>query len=109
MCIRDSNEAATALRLATALADEANKYIDETKPWVIAKQEGADAELRSVCTQGLNLFRVLAAALKPVLPRTAAEAEAFLSAPVETWADAVSYTHLDVYKRQGVCMDGSSR
>jgi len=86
----ERNEPATALRLTMALADEANKYIDETKPWVIAKQEGADAALQSVCTQGLNLFRVLAAALKPVLPRTAAEAEAFLGAPVETWADVAA-------------------
>ncbi|MBD9479950.1 methionine--tRNA ligase [Pseudoxanthomonas sp. PXM02] len=86
----ERNEPATALRLTMALADEANKYIDETKPWVIAKQEGADAELQSVCTQGLNLFRILATALKPVLPRTAAEAEAFLGAPVETWADVAA-------------------
>ncbi len=86
----ERNEPATALRLTMALADEANKYIDETKPWVIAKQEGADAELQAVCTQGLNLFRVLAAALKPVLPRTAAEAEAFLSAPVITWSDVAA-------------------
>ncbi len=42
-----------------ALADEANKYIDETKPWVVAKQEGADAQLQAICTQGLNLFRLL--------------------------------------------------
>ncbi|WP_334178729.1 methionine--tRNA ligase [Pseudoxanthomonas sp.] len=86
----ERNEPATALRLTMALADEANKYIDETKPWVIAKQEGADAELQAICTQGLNLFRVLAAALKPVLPRTAAEAEAFLSAPVITWTDVAA-------------------
>ncbi|MBA3930048.1 MAG: methionine--tRNA ligase subunit beta, partial [Xanthomonas sp.] len=86
----ERNEPATALRLTMALADEANKYVDETKPWVIAKQEGADAELQAVCTQGLNLFRVLAAALKPVLPRTAAEAEAFLSAPVITWGDVAA-------------------
>jgi methionyl-tRNA synthetase len=86
----ERNEPATALRLTMALADEANKYIDETKPWVIAKQEGADAELQAVCTQGLNLFRVLAAALKPVLPRTSAEAEAFLSAPVVTWDDVAA-------------------
>ncbi|KQZ67923.1 MULTISPECIES: methionine--tRNA ligase [unclassified Lysobacter] len=81
------NEAATALRLTMALADEANKYIDERKPWVLAKQDGADAELQSVCTQGLNLFRVLAAALKPVLPRVSAQAEAFLAAPVAIWSD----------------------
>lgn len=81
------NEAATALRLAMTLADEANRYIDETKPWVLAKQDGADAELQAVCTQGLNLFRVIAAALKPVLPRVARQAEEFLSAPVATWDD----------------------
>ena len=66
-----ATDAAQALRLIMALADEANKYIDERKPWVIAKREGAEAELQGVCTQGLNLFRVLALALAPVLPATA--------------------------------------
>ncbi|QNP40350.1 methionine--tRNA ligase [Lysobacter solisilvae (ex Woo and Kim 2020)] len=81
------NEAATALRLAMALADDANKYIDEHKPWVLAKQEGSNVELQAVCTQGLNLFRVLTAALKPVLPRVAQQAETFLNAPVAGWND----------------------
>lgn len=81
------NEAATALRLTMLLADEANKYIDEHKPWVLAKQEGSDARLQAVCTQGLNLFRVLAAALKPVLPGVAEQAETFLTAPVSRWTD----------------------
>ncbi|MES2858932.1 MAG: methionine--tRNA ligase [Pseudomonadota bacterium] len=81
------NEAASALRMTMALADEANKFIDQHKPWVLAKQDGADAQLQAVCTQGLNLFRVLATALKPVLPRTAAQAEAFLAAPVARWDD----------------------
>ena len=66
------------LRTVMALADEANKYIDDRKPWVIAKQEGADAELQAVCTQGLNLFRVMAGYLKPVIPGTVAKAETFL-------------------------------
>jgi methionyl-tRNA synthetase len=83
----DRNEAATALRLTMALADEANRYIDEHKPWVLAKQEGAEAELHAVCTQGLNLFRILNAALRPVLPRITAQAEAFLDAPVSAWKD----------------------
>ncbi|KGM57169.1 methionyl-tRNA synthetase [Lysobacter arseniciresistens ZS79] len=83
------NEAAAALRLTMALADEANRYIDEHKPWVIAKQDGADAQLQAVCTQALNLFRVLNTALKPVLPRVTAQAEAFLDAPVAGW-DAIA-------------------
>lgn len=81
------NEAAVALRLTMALSDEANRYIDEHKPWVLAKQAGADAQLHAVCTQGLNLFRVLAAALKPVLPRVSAQAEAFLDAPLALWRE----------------------
>ena len=81
------NEPATVLRLVMALADEANRYIDERKPWVIAKQDGADAELQAVCTQGLNLFRVLVSMLKPVLPRMAAQAEGFLDAAVVHWND----------------------
>ena len=83
----ERNDPASALRQTMALADEANRYIDDEKPWVIAKQEGADAQLQSVCTQGLNLFRVLVTALKPVLPATAAQAEAFLAAPVQAWTD----------------------
>ncbi|MBF6024354.1 methionine--tRNA ligase [Lysobacter niastensis] len=89
----ERNEAATALRLTMALADEANKYIDEHKPWVLAKQEGSDAQLQAVCTQGLNLFRVLNAALKPVLPQVAAQAEAFLAAPVSRWSDLAQPLH----------------
>ncbi len=81
------NDPASAIRQVMALADEANKYIDEVKPWVIAKDAARKAELQEVCTQGLNLFRVLAAALAPVLPRTSAQAAAFLGAPVLVWND----------------------
>src|SRR5690606_33073016 len=83
----ERNEPATVLRLAMALADEANRYIDDRKPWVLAKQDGADAEPQAVCTQGLNLFRVLAAALRPVLPGIAERVEAFLDAPLASWTD----------------------
>ena len=84
------DEYGQAMRQVMALADEANRYIDERKPWVIAKQEGSDAELQAVCSQGLNLFRVLAAALRPVLPATVARAEGFLRAPVARWEDAAA-------------------
>ncbi|MDO5611449.1 MAG: methionine--tRNA ligase [Pseudomonadota bacterium] len=82
-----NNDAAQVLRLTMTLADEANKYIDEKKPWVIAKQEGSDAELQAVCTQALNLFRVLALALAPVLPKTAERVAAFMAAPLAGWND----------------------
>lgn len=83
----DNREFAQAMREIMALADKANQYIDEQKPWVLAKEEGKDAEVQAVCSMGINLFRVLIAYLKPVLPRTAEQAEAFLKIDSLSWAD----------------------
>ncbi|WP_051282621.1 methionine--tRNA ligase [Silanimonas lenta] len=85
-----ADDAAAAMRAVMALADEANRYIDEKKPWVIAREAGREAELQRVCTQGLNLFRLLAIGLKPVLPALCARAEGFLCAPVTGWGDAAT-------------------
>lgn len=81
------NDPAAAIRQTMQLADLANKYIDEKKPWVIAKQHGACDQLHAVCTQGLNLFRVIAVALKPVIPQIAQAALTFLADPTTTWAE----------------------
>ncbi|HET8806852.1 MAG TPA: methionine--tRNA ligase [Methylophaga sp.] len=82
----DNREFGQAMREIMALADKANQYIDEQKPWVLAKEEGKDAEVQAVCSMGINLFKVLVAYLKPVLPRTAEQAEAFLNIPSMDWA-----------------------
>jgi methionyl-tRNA synthetase len=71
-----------------ALADLVNQYIDEQKPWQIAKQAGREEQLFQVCTTGLNCFRALLLYLKPVLPSLAAQAEAFLGIPPLCWQDA---------------------
>ena len=68
-----------------ALADKANQYIDAAKPWVLIKDEARHAEVQGICTQGLNLFRVLITLLKPVLPVTAERAEDFLNIDSLTW------------------------
>lgn len=80
----ESREFSRAIREIMALADKANRYVDDKAPWVIAKQEGADAELQAVCSVGINLFRVLMAYLKPVMPELAERAEAFLGETL-TW------------------------
>jgi methionyl-tRNA synthetase len=84
----EGREYSRAVREIMALADRANQYIDEQAPWVVAKQEGRDAQLQAICTQGLNLFRLLIGWLKPILPGTAEAAEQFLRIPPLTWADA---------------------
>lgn len=83
----ENREFAKAMREIMALADKANRYIDEKKPWLIAKEEGREAELQAVCTVGLNLFRVLVAYLKPVVPTLSYSAEVFLNSEVHGWID----------------------
>jgi methionyl-tRNA synthetase len=84
----EEREFGKALREVMRLADLANQYVDDKKPWELAKQAGAEARLEEVCSTGLNLFRVLTAYLKPVLPQTAAQAERFLNIAPLAWADA---------------------
>ncbi|MDD9821488.1 MAG: methionine--tRNA ligase [Gammaproteobacteria bacterium] len=77
-----------AVRRIMALADRANQYVDTAKPWVLIKDPARHDEVQAICTQGLNLFRVLAIYLKPVLPATVARAEAFLNLPPQQWRAA---------------------
>ncbi len=83
----ERREYSRAVREIMALADRANQYIDERAPWVLAKQAGREAKLQGVCTQGLNLFRLLIGWLRPILPGTAEDSESFLRVPRLTWAD----------------------
>ena len=75
-----------AMREIIALADRANQYIDEKKPWVLAKEEGREQEVQDACSVGINCFRVLMTYLKPVLPVMAERSEAFLGLPLD-WTD----------------------
>jgi len=82
----ETREFGRAIREIMALADQANQYIDEKAPWVVAKDADRDDELHAICSMGINLFRVLVGYLKPVLPVMAEQAEAFLNVEPMTWA-----------------------
>lgn len=79
----EAREFNRAMRDIIALADRANQYIDEKKPWAMAKDEAQAAEVQAVCSVGINLFRVLATYLKPVLPAMAEKSEAFLQTSLD--------------------------
>lgn len=74
----ENREFGRAMRDIIALADRANQYIDDKKPWVMAKDPEQVDDVQAVCSVGINLFRVLMTYLKPVLPGMAERAEAFL-------------------------------
>jgi methionyl-tRNA synthetase len=79
-----------AMRSIMKLADKANQYIDDKKPWQLAKEEGKMQEVHEITSLAINLFRVLMTYLKPVLPEMAEKSEAFLNVDSLNWDDIKS-------------------
>ena len=83
----EAREYSKLVRQIMALADIANQYIDNRKPWEIAKHGGKDKELHEVCSMGIFLFRILCIYLKPILPGAVSDAERFLGVAPLSWKD----------------------
>ena len=83
----EAGDTSKAMREICALADLANQYIAQNPPWVLIKEEGTRDRVQGVCSMGINLFRVLIIYLKPVLPKLAADSEAFLRVKPLIWSD----------------------
>jgi methionyl-tRNA synthetase len=83
----EGREYAKALRTIMEMADKLNSFVDENKPWEIAKDPERDADLQKVCSVTLEGFRLLSLYLKPVLPQVTAGVEDFLSVPALNWSD----------------------
>lgn len=83
----ETREFNKVIRLVVELADKANRFIDEYKPWVLAKDPAQSKQLHEVCTLALNLFRCMILYLKPVLPRVADKTAAFLNVALENFQD----------------------
>ena len=79
-----------AMRSIMKLADKANQYIDDKKPWQLAKEEGKMQEVHEITSLAINLFRVLMTYLKPVLPEMAEKSEVFLNIDSLNWDDIKS-------------------
>ncbi|MGH8193207.1 MAG: methionine--tRNA ligase [Woeseiaceae bacterium] len=86
----EAREYSRAMRAVMALADEANRYIEAKKPWLIARDKSRTSEVQAVCTQGLNLFRLLIVFLDPVLPRLAMDVRSLFGEDSWTWQTAAS-------------------
>ncbi len=84
----EEREFGKALREVMLLADRVNEYVDQNKPWELAKKEGSDAVLHDVCSVCIEAFRLLTIYLKPVLPALAAQVETFLKVAPMNFADA---------------------
>ncbi len=79
----EAREFGRAMRRIMELADIANQYVNDEQPWVIAKQDGQDDQLQAICTNAINMFRLLMTYLAPVLPKTADAAQSFLNSRLD--------------------------
>lgn len=84
----EQREFATAVRMIMGLADKANQFIDFHKPWSLAKEDGQEAKVHQICSQGINMFKVLVSYLKPIIPSLAEKAQEFLNVEMNNWNDA---------------------
>ncbi len=84
----EDREYSKAMRLIMSLADEANRYLDEKKPWLLARDPAKLSEVQAICTQGLNLFRTLMIYLAPVLPALADKSRELFRENPWTWGAA---------------------
>ena len=91
----ESRDYARAVRDIMALADKVNAYVDQNKPWELAKQAGQEERLHQVCTTCIETFRLLTLLLKPILPQLATQVEALLNRQSETFADTATLLGAD--------------
>ncbi|MDH0448387.1 Methionine--tRNA ligase [Shewanella putrefaciens] len=80
----ETREYGKAMREIMALADIANGFVADAAPWQLVKQDDQQEAAHQVCSNALNLFRILVTYLKPVLPRLALDVEAFFQQTL-TW------------------------
>ena len=83
----DHREFGKALRKIMEIADRINKLVESDKPWELARQQGKEIALHSICTRALEAFRLLTLYLKPVLPLVAANVEHLLDIAPLIWSD----------------------
>ncbi len=95
----EEREFGKALREVMLLADRVNEFVDQHRPWDLAKQPGMDAALHDVCSVCIEAFRILTVYLKPVLPALAAEVEAFLDVTPLDWHARLALTRRAPHRR----------
>jgi methionyl-tRNA synthetase len=84
----EAREYSKAMRKIMALADKANKYIEQKKPWAIAKNEPHSPNIQTICTHGLNMFRILMIYLTPVIPAVAKQVQKLFNEKSWNWKAA---------------------
>ena len=94
----DAREYGKAAREIMLLADKVNAYVDQHKPWDLAKDAANNEALHQVCSLLINAFAELSRYLAPVLPSLAQAVEAFTGTSMQNWNTAGYVTHIQPYQ-----------
>ena len=97
----EAREYSKAMKHIMLLADLANRYIEEKKPWLMIKNSSKANEVQTVCTQGMNLFRLLMIYLMPVIPDIAKNVKILFNEKKWSWDDCKNPlldTKISIYK-----------
>jgi methionyl-tRNA synthetase len=94
----NEREYGKAMREIMALADRVNAYVDQHKPWDLAKDAANDARLQQVCSVLVNAFTALARYLAPVLPQLAGQVQALTGADLQDWHNAADVAAIQPYQ-----------
>jgi methionyl-tRNA synthetase len=94
----EEREFSRVIREIMALTDQVNQFVDDNKPWELAKEAGKEVLLHEVCSTLLNAFRLLTIYLKPVLPKLAEAVESFLNLAPLNWQDSSHLLYNQVIK-----------
>ncbi len=82
---------ADALEALWTLANRANKYIDETMPWALAKDEAKKGELQTVMFSLVESLKWISSLLSPFMPETSEKLAAALGISVPTLEELVGF------------------
>ena len=84
-----------ALEAIMNLAKRSNKYIDETAPWVLAKDEDKKARLGTVLYNLLESIRFISVLIEPFMPETAVNIRSQLNCAIGSYDSLSSFGALE--------------
>ena len=94
----EQREFSKVTREVMLLADKVNAYVDQNKPWELAKNEANNEALHQVCSVLINAFVLISRYLAPVLPEVAQAVQAFSGADLQRWDNAAAVQSISTYQ-----------
>ena len=87
-----------AIREISEIMDKVNAFVDDKKPWILAKDPIQSDELHQVCSVAIIAFAHITTLLKPILPSLAKDVESFLGGLELLWPTGPKFWSGAIYR-----------